>query len=86
LLPVQQGSEFHSLDTASDSKTQKQPVEMGFYSSPCHRELGGDFGVITTLQQQFNNLLFARTEPNGLIIHLIPPLSVLFTLADSGAS
>ena len=72
LLPVQQGSEFHSLDTASDSKTQKQPVEMGFYSSPCHRELGGDFGVVTTLQKQFNNLLFARTEPNGLILHLIP--------------
>jgi hypothetical protein len=46
---------------------------MGFYGSHCHLELGGDFGVVTTLQKQFNNLLFARTEPNGLLLHLIPP-------------
>jgi hypothetical protein len=78
LPPVQQGSEFHSLDTASDSKTQNQPVEMGFYGSHCHPELGGDFGVVTTQQKQFNHLLFARTEPfaltgpNGLLLHLIP--------------
>jgi hypothetical protein len=55
---------------------------MGFYGSHCHLELGGDFGVVTTLQKQFNNLLFARTEPNGLLLHLIPPLSVAFALAD----
>ena len=51
---------------------------MGFYGSHCHLELGGNFGVVTTLQKQFNNLLFARTEPfaftgpNGLLLHLIP--------------
>jgi hypothetical protein len=82
LPPVQQGCEFHSLDTASDSKTHKQPVEMSFYCSPCHLELGGDFGVVTTLQKQFNNLLLARTEPNALLLHLIPTLSDLFALAD----
>jgi hypothetical protein len=82
LPPVQQGSEFHSLDTASDSKTQKQPVEMSFYGSPCHLELGSDFGVVTTLQKQFNNLLFPRTEPNGMFLHLIPPFSVSIALAD----
>jgi hypothetical protein len=57
---------------------------MGFYGSHCHLELGGDFGVVTTLQKQFNNLLFARTEPNGLLLHLIPPLSVVFALVRSG--
>jgi hypothetical protein len=55
---------------------------MGFYGSPCHLELGGDFGVVTTQQKQFNNLLFARTEPNGLLLHLIPPLFVLIALVD----
>jgi hypothetical protein len=45
---------------------------MGFYGSHCHFELGGNFGVVTTLQKQFNNLLFARTESNGLLLHLIP--------------
>jgi hypothetical protein len=69
LSPVQQGSEVHSLDTASDSTALKQPVEMGFYDSPCHVALGGDFGIVTILQKQFNNLLFVRTEPNGLLCH-----------------
>jgi hypothetical protein len=82
LPPVQQSSEFHSLDTASDSKTHKQPVEMSFYGSPCDSELGGAFSVVTTLQKQFNNLVFARTEPNALLLHLTPALSVLFALAD----
>jgi hypothetical protein len=55
---------------------------MGFYGSPCHLEFGGDFGVVTTLQKQFNNLLLARTEPNGLFIHLIHLLSVLSALTQ----
>lgn len=44
---------------------------MGFYGSYCHLELSGDFGIVITLQKQFNNLLFARTEPDGLLLHLI---------------
>ena len=58
---------------------------MGFYRSPCHLELGGDFSVVTTLQKQFNHLLFARTEaPNGLVLHLIP-LFLFYSLGRSGA-
>jgi hypothetical protein len=34
---------------------------MCFHGSPGHIELAGNFGVIATLQQQFNNLPFART-------------------------
>jgi hypothetical protein len=56
---------------------------MGFYGSPCHLEFGGDFGVATTLQKQFNNLLLTRTEPNGLLIHLIHPLSVLSSVLSA---
>ena len=62
---------------------------MGFYSAQCHLELGGDFGVVTTQQQQFNHLLlartksFARTEPNGLVLHLILP--IFYLLSRSGA-
>jgi hypothetical protein len=73
LPPVQQGREFHSLDTASNSETQKQPVEMSLYRSPSHLELSGYLGVVTPLQKQFDNLLFARTEPNGLLLHSNPP-------------
>jgi len=45
---------------------------MSLDGSPCHLELAGYFGVIATLQKQFNYLLFARTEPNGLLVHFNP--------------
>jgi hypothetical protein len=45
---------------------------MGFHSSPRHLELSGNLSVITTLQKQFDDLLFARTQPNSLLHHPIP--------------
>jgi hypothetical protein len=45
---------------------------MRFHSAPRHVELSRNFGVVTTLQKQFDNLLFAWTEPNSLIHHSIP--------------
>jgi len=72
LPPVQQGREFHSLDTAGDSETKKQPIEVSLHGSPRHLELTGNLGIVTPLQKQFDNLLFARTEPNSLLLHPIP--------------
>ena len=72
--PVQQGRELDSLDTAGNSETEKQPVEMSFHGTPRHVELGGDLGVVASLQQQVYDLLFARTEPNSLLLHPILPL------------
>jgi len=72
LPPVQQGCEFDSLDTAGNPETKKQPVEMSFHSSPRHFELSGNLGVVTALQKQLDNLLFAWTEPNSLLLHSIP--------------
>ena len=45
---------------------------MSLHRSPSHLQLSGNLGVITTLQKQFNDLLFARTEPNGLLLHSNP--------------
>jgi len=73
LPPVQKGCEFDSLDTTGDPETKEQPVEMSFHSAPCHVELGSDFGVIASLQEQVYDLLFARTEPNSLLFHPILP-------------
>jgi hypothetical protein len=72
LSPVQQGGEFDSLDSAGNSETEEQPVKMRLYGSARHIQLAGNFGVITALQKQFNNLLFARAEPNGLFPHQVP--------------
>ena len=74
MSPVKQGRELDSLDTASNSKPQKQPVEVGFNRSSGHVELGSDLRVITTLQKQVDDLLFSRTEPNSLLLHFVPPI------------
>jgi hypothetical protein len=49
---------------------------MSLHGTPRHAELVGDLGIVATLQQQFDNLLFARPEPNSLILHQIPLFSV----------
>jgi len=46
---------------------------MSFHGSPRHLELSGNFGVVATLQEQLDNLLFAWTEPNSLLHHPNPP-------------
>jgi hypothetical protein len=42
---------------------------VGFDGSPRHFELTGDFGVVTALQEQFDDLLFARAQPYVLLLH-----------------
>jgi hypothetical protein len=44
-----------------DSKAEKQPVKMSLHGSARHLELAGNLGVITSLQKQFDDLLFARS-------------------------
>jgi hypothetical protein len=59
---------------------------MSFHSAPRHLKLTGNLGVVTTLQKQFDDLLFARAEPNSLILHPIPLLASPFrpTLVQDG--
>jgi hypothetical protein len=51
---------------------------MGLYCSAGHFELASYFGVVTSLQKQFDDLLFARTQPNGLLSHQYPPFGLPF--------
>jgi len=46
---------------------------MSFHGSTRHLELARNLGVVTALQKQFDNLLFARPKPNGLLRHHSPP-------------
>jgi len=61
LPPIQQGREFYSLDSAGDSEAEEKPVEMSFHGSARHLELAGNLGIVTALQKQFDDLLFARS-------------------------
>jgi hypothetical protein len=45
---------------------------MSLYGTSSHMELAGDFGIVATLQQQVDNLLFARPQPNSRVLHYIP--------------
>jgi hypothetical protein len=48
---------------------------MGLDCAPSHMELAGNFSVVTSLQEQFDDLLLARTQPNlGLPGHRISPI------------
>jgi len=40
-----------------------------FYRSPRHLQLAGDFSIVTALQEQLYDLLFARSQPDGLLCH-----------------
>src|SRR5579862_2753011 len=57
---------------------------MSLHGPPCHFELAGDFGVVTALQKQFNDLLFARTETNSLLLHPILPLDSVISIRLAG--
>lgn len=45
---------------------------MRLHRAPRHLELRGDFGVITALKKQLDNLPLARTQANGLLLHQTP--------------
>jgi hypothetical protein len=42
---------------------------MSLHGSACHIELAGNLSVVTTLQKQFHDLLFARSQMNGSLYH-----------------
>jgi hypothetical protein len=50
---------------------------MGFHGSPGHLQLTCNFGIVTALQKQLDDLLFAWAQPNSLLLHRFP----LFFLA-----
>src|ERR1700686_1644221 len=45
---------------------------MSFHGSPRHFQLSCNFRVVTTLQKQLDDLLFAWTQPNSLFVHRFP--------------
>jgi len=74
LPPIENGCEFDPLDTAGNCKSQEKTIKVRFHRAPGHLELSGNLRIVATLQQQFGDLLFARTQPNGAIVHFGFPL------------
>jgi len=56
---------------------------MSLHGATRHFQLGGNFGVVTPLQKQIDNLLFARPQPYGLLLHpdlQVSAFSIHFTI------
>jgi hypothetical protein len=45
---------------------------MCFYCPSRHLQLRRDFSIVTTLQEQFDDLLFPRSQPHRLLHDAIP--------------
>jgi hypothetical protein len=85
LPPIENGCKFDPLDTASNCKSQKKTIKVRFHGAPGHLELSRNLGIVATLQQQFGDLLFARTQPNRALVHFGFPLTFLQFRPDSGS-
>jgi hypothetical protein len=46
-----------------------------FHRAPGHLELSRNLRIVATLKQQFGDLLLARTQPNGVLVHFGFPLT-----------
>jgi hypothetical protein len=82
LPPIKNGCELDSLDTASNCKSHEQTIKVRLHGAPGHFQLSGNFRIVATLQQQFGNLLFPRTQPNRAFVHFGFPLGLVIQVDD----
>jgi hypothetical protein len=71
LSPVEHCRELHPLDPALDSKPEKEAVEMSLYGSLGNVQIASDFRVVTTLQEQVDNLPLPRSHLSKLVLHAL---------------
>jgi hypothetical protein len=71
LSPVEQSRELDPLDPVLDSEAQKHTVEIGLDGAFGHFQLTGDFGVVTSLEKQIDDLLFPASKPAELLVHAL---------------
>jgi hypothetical protein len=69
LSPIKQSRELNPLDAALDSEPHKQAVEMRFHRSLGNIQIPSDFRVVTSLEQQINDLPFPRSHFVELLFH-----------------
>jgi hypothetical protein len=69
LSPVEQCREFHPLNAALDTETEEEAVEMSFDGALGHVEVTSDLGVIASLQQEIDDLLFPGPDLAEVLIH-----------------
>jgi hypothetical protein len=69
LSPIKQSRELNPLDATLDSKPQKQAVEMCFHRTLGNVQIPSNFRVVTSLEQQTNDLPFPGAHLAELLFH-----------------
>jgi hypothetical protein len=69
LSPIEQSREFDPFDSVLDTEAQEQAVEMGLDGAFGHVQIAGNFGVVTSLEKQIDDLLLPASQPVDLLVH-----------------
>jgi len=69
LSPVEQSRELDPLDAVLDSEPQKHTIEMGLDGAFRHVQISSDFGVVTSLEKQIDDLPLPAPQPAELFVH-----------------
>jgi hypothetical protein len=69
LSPVKQSRELNPLDAALDFETEKQAVEIRFDRALGHVQIASDFRVVTSLEQQIDDLPLPGPDLVELVFH-----------------
>jgi hypothetical protein len=69
LSPIKQSRELNPLDATLDSEPQKQAVEMRFDRALGHVQIASDFRVVTSLEQQIDDLPFPWSHLLEILFH-----------------
>jgi hypothetical protein len=69
LPPVKQSRELDPLDAVLDSEPHKQPVEMRFHRALGNVQIASDFRVVTSLEQQIDDLPFPWSYLYEIFFH-----------------
>jgi hypothetical protein len=69
LSPIEQSREFDPFDSVLDTEAQEQAVEMGLDGAFGHVQIAGNFGVVTSLEKQIDDLLLPASQPVKLLVH-----------------
>jgi hypothetical protein len=54
-----------------DSESKEQAIEASLDGAPRHFQLMGDLSIVTSLQEQFRNLLIAFSQSKS-VLHELP--------------
>jgi hypothetical protein len=86
LSPVEQSRELDPLDSILDFEAQEQTVEIGLDGAFGHVQVTGDFGVVTSLEQQIDDLLLPACQPTELFVHALNLVAAQDKAANSLAA